>query len=121
MTLRGDLSKAADSLFSSFVSVMYPASYGQYSTGAYDPTTGKVGGGYGDLPCTVSLQSWAQSQITGEVVKVGDRKALVRGSELGFEPSSDDRITIDSKVWNVMGYSTDPAGIVYTLHIRAAQ
>lgn len=121
MTLRDDLTAAADELWSDFASVMYSATYQQAGVSSYDPATGTNTVSYTDKGCSISLQSWSQQQIDTGVVKLGDRKALVRGDELGFEPSSDDRIVIDSKTWQIIDYSADPAGIVYTLHIRLIQ
>ncbi len=119
--IRTNLSAAADRLFTSFSSVTKASVYHRITQGAYDPVTGTSADTTTDTPCSVILESWSQNQIDGTIIKAGDRKALVRGSEFGFEPSADDSITIAGVEWSIKDYSTDPAGIVYSLHVRAAQ
>ena len=50
------------------------------------------------VPVTVIFEEWRQDQVDGTVVKVGDRIAKIRGTELGFEPSADDQILIAKSI-----------------------
>lgn len=157
MTIRTRFQDLADRLWVRYASVTLAATYRRFNGGSYNPLTGAVGDGFTESSVAVILARWRQDQIDGEVVKVGDRIAKIRGLELGFEPSADDQIIIarthgvqlqelqfgpsgeplvlvddgdplwfglevgQSQLWNVMRYSSDPAGLVFNVHVRAHQ
>lgn len=121
MTIRDRFVAAADRLFERFASVAIAATYRRTVPGSYNPTTGATGAGTVTVSVATILDNWKQDQIDGTIVKVGDRIAKIRANQLGFEPSADDEITMQGRRWMVMRYSTDPAGVVYDVHVRAHQ
>ena len=117
-SLRAEFAAAADEIFRQSGDIVIPATLRRSSGGAYDPVTGSTAGTTVDIPCGIVLDSWEQRQIDGDVVRVGDRRAFVRASELGIEPSTDDQLVIGGRTWQVLAVSTDPALVLYELHVR---
>jgi len=132
MSLRDDFVEAADELWTEFDSVTVSGTYRRTVAGAYNPATGATGATVTTVSVSVIREEWRQDQIDGTVVKVGDRIAKIRSNELGFEPSTEDQILIENskgagfaagnaQLWVVKGYKTDPAGVVFDVHVRAHQ
>ena len=80
-------------------------------TGEYDPLTGPVLS-VTTSPCTVALLEFDNRQIDGELVKIGDRRALI-APDVSFDPQAGDSLTVGSNVLQVVkNRPVSPAGIV---------
>lgn len=126
MSTRDRLVKAADRLFGRFVDVTLQAIYRRTTAGSYDTASGTRDDIITEADLSVILETWRQDQINGDTIKAGDRIAKIRASQLGFEPSTDDALTIRNKTgewerWEICGWSTDPAQIIYDVHVRGLQ
>ena len=120
----------ADEMWAEAGDVVLAARYTHVTPGEYDPVTGETNDTTITIDVTVILDQWRQDQIDGVTVKAGDRIAKVRANELGREPSTDGELriekahgagVIDSQLWQIKRYTTDPAGVVYDIHVRALQ
>ncbi len=99
---------AVSTTYQAFVSTTYNASAGtQVVTRT---TTGGV---------SVIFDAFRLEQIDGQQIKPEDKLALVAQAEIsGITPGVNDRITEGSTVWEVQRVGVDPAGALWTLHVR---
>ena len=80
-------------------------------TGEYDPVTGPVQGVITSA-CTVALLEFDNRQIDGQLILVGDRRALI-APDVGFEPVAGDALTVGSEVLQVVkNRPVSPSGVV---------
>lgn len=80
--------------------------------GGYDPETGPTDPVELQSPCTVALLEFDNRQIDGELVKIGDRRALI-APDVSFEPQAGDSLTVGSDVLQVVrNRPVSPAGVV---------
>ena len=119
MTIRARLATTADRLFDRFASFVQTATYNKAGVPTYDATTGTVTQTPTATAVGLIFEDWREDQIDGTIIRAGDRKAMVRAVQITGAPTTDDTVTINSKLWAVIGWSTDPGAILYTLHIRA--
>jgi hypothetical protein len=59
-------------------------------------------------------------EITAYAVHPTDLKILINANGLGFTPKPADTVTIATSVYDVVSASQDPAGALWTLHLRHA-
>ena len=79
--------------------------------GGYDPATGPVQSPQ-TTPCVVALLEFDNRQIDGELIQVGDRRALI-APDVGFEPQAGDSLTVGGELLQVVrNRPTSPAGVV---------
>lgn len=99
---------AISTTYQAFVSTTYNASAGTHTTTR--TTTGGV---------SVIFDAFRLDQIDGQKIKPEDKLALVAQAEIsGTTPGANDRITEGSTVWEVQGVKVDPAGALWSLHVR---
>lgn len=80
--------------------------------GGYDPETGPTDPVELQSPCTVALLEFDNRQIDGELVKIGDRRALI-APDATFEPDAGDVLTVASEVVQVVrNRPLKPAGVI---------
>ena len=80
--------------------------------GGYDPVTGPIAPIEQQSPCTVALLEFDNRQIDWELVKIGDRRALI-APDVSFEPQAGDSLTVGSDVLQVVrNRPLSPAGVV---------
>lgn len=80
--------------------------------GGYDPETGPTAPVELQAPCTVALLEFNNRQIDGELVKVGDRRALIT-PDAAFEPDAGDVLTVGSEAVQVVrNRPLKPAGVI---------
>ena len=83
--------------------------------GGYDPETGPTAPVELQSLCIVALLEFDNRQIDGELVKIGDRRALI-APDTAFEPDAGDVLTVGVEVVQVVRNSPlKPAG-VFVLH-----
>ncbi|MFG5778035.1 hypothetical protein ACFIQF_13255 [Comamonas sp. J-3] len=79
--------------------------------GGYDPMTGPVQTTE-TAACTVALLEFDNSQIDGELVLIGDRRALI-APDASFEPLAGDSLTVGGELLQVVrNRPVSPAGVV---------
>ena len=79
--------------------------------GGYDPATGPVQTTE-TAECTVALLEFDNRQIDGELIQVGDRRALI-APDASFEPQAGDSLTVGGELLQVVrNRATSPAGVV---------
>ena len=99
---------AVSTTYQAFVSTTYNASAGT------DVTTRTTTGGV-----TVIFDAFRLEQIDGQKIKPNDKMALVAQAQIpGTTPGLNDRLTEGSTVWEVHGVRVDPAGALWSLHVR---
>lgn len=80
--------------------------------GGYDPETGPTDPVELQSPCTVALLEFDNHQIDGELILVGDRRALI-APDVSFEPQTGDVLTAGSEVVAVVkNRPLKPAGVI---------
>ena len=80
--------------------------------GGYDPMTGPTDPVDLQSACTVALLEFDNRQIDGELILVGDRRALI-APDVSFEPQAGDSLTVGSEVLQVVkNRPVSPAGVV---------
>lgn len=80
--------------------------------GGYDPVTGPTDPVELQSPCTVALLEFDNRQIDGELIRIGDRRALI-APDVSFEPQAGDSLTVGSDVLQVVrNRPLSPAGVV---------
>ena len=87
-------------------------SLSRFTPGGYDPATGPIDPVELQSPCTVALLEFDNRQIDGELIQVGDRRALI-APDVGFEPQAGDSLTVGGELLQVVrNRPTSPAGVV---------
>lgn len=80
--------------------------------GGYDPVTGPTDPVEMQSPCTVALLEFDNRQIDGELIRIGDRRALI-APDAGFDPQAGDSLTVGCDVLQVVSNRpVSPAGVV---------
>ena len=79
--------------------------------GDYDPMTGPVQITE-TAACTVALLQFDNSQVDGELVQIGDRRAMI-APDASFEPLAGDSLTVGGELLQVVrNRPVSPAGVV---------
>lgn len=67
------------------------------------------------------LDTYADSQVDGTVIKKGDRKVLMLGDTLpsGRVPEPNDEVEIESRRFRIVNVERDPDAAAYTCQVRA--
>lgn len=88
----------------------------------YDPATGVHTLATQTATATAILKTYSARETDGERIKVGDRQAIIRMSELSAITSkgTEDTLTIGGAVWQVVDFMIDPTNSVYRAQIRKA-
>jgi hypothetical protein len=58
-------------------------------------------------------------EIETGIAAAGDIRFVVRADALGFDPSTIDRVTIDSTVYQIQEFIPDPVGATIVFRLRA--
>ncbi len=99
---------AVSTTYQAFVSTTYNASAGTQTVTR--TTTGNV---------NVIFDAFRLDQIDGAKIKPEDKLALVAQTQIsGTTPGINDRISEGSTIWEVQSVKVDPAGALWTLHVR---
>jgi hypothetical protein len=81
--------------------------------GAYNPATGAPAAGtMTPHACTAALFEYAQRDIDGTHIRVGDQRAYI-APDIALTPQTGDTLTIGSDAWSVIASRPlSPAGVV---------
>lgn len=99
--------------------------FNHVETPTYTEATGEVTPVNVTKSVNVILLNFKQKQIDGQIVKTGDKKILLRASELATapaitQPGTDDFITETATGfrWDVIGITIEPTNQFYIIHAR---
>ena len=86
----------------------------------YSEATGSVTEVFEGYPDTsVIFTDYEQKEVDGDNIKSTDKKVLLPGSSIDFEPKQDDQIVkSDGEVWDIKGAETDPVQGLWILQAR---
>jgi len=100
--------------------IVVSATYTHTTSGGYDPATGGLTPVVQEPTVNVLEAVYKANEIDGDVVKIGDKKMIVRASELSTVTSVrlDDRITISGVIWQIVNFKFDPTETVYIFQVR---
>ena len=117
MTLSATLRKAVAVAFKAVGDLRVPLTYVREGGGAYDPTLGTAPSGSSSSVNGVVV-GYAQRQIDGTVVQLGDKKVLLEATELAVPPTVGGAIVQGGVTYQVVGISSDPSDSLYVLQVR---
>jgi hypothetical protein len=93
----------------------------EFTGNTYDPSTGTNTPSYTDHTATGVITSFAERLVDGSSIKAGDLSIIVPSKNLTFEPSTEDKVTLNGQDWSVVNSSPEPSGedfAAYRLQIR---
>lgn len=94
----------------------------RFGAGSYDPTTNTFSGAADTTDTIKGVRlKYTNSQIDNEVIKRGDIKMFVEAVNLATPPTVDDKIQIDSEIWDIKDViPLQPADVAvfYELQLR---
>jgi len=125
MGMRQVFADGVSAIFSALGDIVESATY-KSITETYDATTRVVTKSTTSVTVDVILDEYsavelrfAERLVDDQSVIPGDKKALIKGSDLSsITPKVNDEITINSVDWQVKAIKQDPAGAMYTFQIR---
>lgn len=100
--------------------IVLAGTYTHTTAGNYDPSLGTISPTVETASVNALLASYKASEIDGVKIKVGDRKAVLKASELTGITSVrlDDTLTVGGEKWQVVDFIKDPTGTVYQMQVR---
>lgn len=118
----------AGAIFEAMGADLLPATLTRPIHGARDPanlTAGLTVYGAGDpqsasYPCRGFSDDYADGQVDGTLIMLGDRKILLLGKSLPdtVDPLPGDLIAIEGASWRVIAVKRDPAGATFECQVR---
>jgi hypothetical protein len=94
--------------------------YTSRTSAGYNPALGTVTPVEETASPEAIVQTFSTREVDGDLVRKGDKKALIKASELSTitKPGLADKVTISAVVWQIVEFELDPTGTLYTFHIR---
>jgi hypothetical protein len=83
----------------------------------YDPATGRVSQSSTITSVMIALVDYELSTRTGSDIQSGDRRAMIRASDLPSVPTPGDLLAIGDQTWTVVRTGGDPR-LFHDLQIR---
>jgi len=87
----------------------------------YDPATGVMTNSTTDYSTKAMLLNYRDNQFDGEIIRRGDRKAVLKAKGLAVVPEPQDLIVIGSSEWrivNVRQIEESDTDVVYICQLR---
>lgn len=100
--------------------ILVTAVYTHRTATTYDPTTGAKTETKEEATVKAILQPYTEREIDGDRIRIGDRRAIIKRSELRgiSEFSQQDTLTIGTEDWQFIDPGYDPADAVLKGQIR---
>ena len=120
MDIPGIVGRAVDTVFNITASIAVTGVYHRITPGAYTPSSGTAA--VTDTTYNVSVRTalFEQREIDGDRIRSGDKKILVKTSEMTGVPTADDYfVDSNSKRWDLMYLATEPTYKLLILRGRA--
>lgn len=119
MSLRTTLAKVVGSAFTALGDIVISATYRRTSS-TYNPATGSNTVTNTDYTVPMVLTSYSSFEVDKNVVLVSDRKCIVRQAAMSVSPNiATDKVIAESKTYNIIRVTQDPAAATYTLQLRS--
>jgi hypothetical protein len=93
----------------------------EFTGNTYDPSTGTNTPSYTDHAATGVITSFAERLIDGSSIKTGDLSVTVPAKDLTFDPSTEDKVTVNGEDWSIVNPSRTYSGeevATFQLQIR---
>ena len=100
--------------------IQVPSTYTARTAAVYDPATGATTETNQTASCRPIYQAYKGREIDNERVLVGDRKAIIKMSELTgiTTKSKQDTLTFGGEDWHIVDFEIEPTGNVMKAQIR---
>lgn len=121
LDLKGIFKGVTSTLFSLFDQVAISGTYYTVDPGTYDPATGATGASQSGLPARVlfGLFTSEEERARADVIRSGDKKVIIRVSEIETPPKHDDYfLDVDSVRWDLELISREPTNNVWIVRAR---
>lgn len=118
MSLRNELSAAAQDIFDALGDVKEQVVYVKKSLGTYNATTGKTPEYVKRYPIEVVFSDVTDTQDVLADMQLGDLKCYMLGSDVPFEPQINDVIEKEKTTYTITSTMPDPIQAVWTLIMR---
>lgn len=120
MGMRAAISNAVGAAFTAVGDIAESVTY-RRTASAYNPATGTNTVTNTDKTVSAIFTRYSQIELARSTgINVTDLKMTVRTSTLALVPNiATDKVVRSSKTFNIIDYSSDPAGATYTLQLRA--
>lgn len=113
------IKKAVTAAFTASGEVVSTATY-RRTVSTYTPATGAMVKVDTDYTIQIILVGFSNYEINRTDIQAFDMKGMVEQKNLSITPNpATDTVLHNSKIYSVIRYVSDPAGAVYTLHLRA--
>ena len=113
MTLDATMRPLASQLLKKFGK---PVTFKKITQGSYDPLTGSVSTTVQTKSIYTYLSNPDDTQLASGQYRVDQVIAMISALELGFEPTPNDKITIDGVDWNISRVSFLSSGVSNALY-----
>lgn len=120
INLKAIAEKAVNTAFDISADIGVVATYHRITPGAYDVDQGVSV--VSDQPFTVNFRAgvFSQREIDGDVIQAGDKKILVKTSEMDLQPTKDDYLVqADGTRFDLVQIGTEPSGKLLIFRGRA--
>jgi len=98
-----------------------PVTLKEFTGNTFDPSTGTNTPSYSNHSVNGVIDDYSENRTDGTLVKVGDLRLSVPAKDLTFNPSTEDKVVIDSVEWSIVNpqriYSGEQVA-TYQLQIR---
>lgn len=78
------------------------ATFNSLSAGSYDEDTGAVVKSFAPTSCRVMLLNYSDRVIDGELIRVGDRKAILSARDVADPPKTGDTLVVGATTYNIV-------------------
>ncbi len=118
--IKSIVASAVNTIWDLTADIKVLGTYHRLTPGAYNPTTGAAAVTDTTYPVDYREAVFKQRDIDGERIRAGDKKILVRVSEMSARPTADDYIVAsDGRRWDLMQIETEPTGKILIFRGRA--
>lgn len=119
MSLRATLAKAVGSAFTALGDIVLSGTYRRTSS-TYNPATGANVVTNTDYTVPMVLTKYDSFEVDRQSVLSTDRKCIVRQAAMSVTPNiATDKVIAESKTYNIIRVTQDPAAATYTLQLRS--
>jgi len=120
LDIKGLAGGLVDLGFSLAGQILVTCVYSHRTAAVYDPTAGTTAETTEEATVKAILQPYSEREIDGDRIRIGDRRAIIKRSELKgiSEFSQQDTLTIGTERWQFIDPGYDPADAVLKGQIR---
>lgn len=117
MSLLDQLNTGIDTAWNAMADLLVPVAYTAIKRGSYSPSTGVVSQTSTITQLKAALVDYSDTTRSGSDIEAGDRRALIRASDLPGQPQPGDTLAVAGVVWSVVSVNGDPR-VFHDLQVR---